>query len=76
MKRIIVLMLMVFLGFSVSGYSMDNIHKNVQSVKTEDTNKAKDKKGKTPRKLTPKKRVHKPAPKHHGRHKQGSAIGF
>lgn len=76
MKKAIVLMMMVFVGFAVSGYSADNTHKNVQVVKTEDSNKAKHKKGKTPRKLTPKKRVHKPAPKHHGRHKQGSRIGI
>jgi hypothetical protein len=76
MKRVIVLMLMVFLCFSVSGFSMDNSHKNVQSVKTDGPKKVQDKKGKTPRKLTPKKRVHKPAPKHHGRSKQGSKIGI
>jgi len=76
MKKVIALIIIVFLCFSVGGYSMDNTHKNVQSFKTEGPKKVQDKKGKTPRKLTPKKRVHKPAPKHHGRSKQGSRIGI
>jgi hypothetical protein len=74
MKKIVVLMMAIFLGFSVNGFSQDKPHKNVQSGKIEQTKKSDTKKGRTPRKKVTKKKVHKPAPKNQGPKKTGRTI--
>jgi hypothetical protein len=74
MKKIIVLMMAIFLVFSINGFSQGQPHKTVQSAKTEQPKKGTSKTGRTPRKPVTKKKVHKPAPKHSTPKKTGHSV--
>lgn len=74
MKKLAVLLMMIFLGFSINGYSSEKASPSVKSSKTEQTKKGKAKSTRKPRKLVPKKRVHKPAPKRHSQNKRAGNI--
>jgi hypothetical protein len=74
MKKIIVLMMAIFLVFSINGFSQDKPHKTVQSGKTEQSKKGTAKTGKQPRKSVSKKKIHKSVPKRQSKKKSGTAI--
>ena len=74
MKKIVVLMMAIFLVFSIDAFSQGKPHKTAQSGKIEQTKKGSGKTGRTPRKPVTKKKVHKPAPKHQAPKKAGRAV--
>lgn len=74
MKKIIVLMMAIFLVFSINGFSQDKTHKTVQKGKTEQPKKGNAKTGRTPRKSVSKKKVHKSGPTRHSQKKSGNAV--
>lgn len=74
MKKIIVLMMAIFLVFSINSFSQDKAHKTVQSGKTEQPKKGNTKAGRKPRKPVSKKITHKSVPKRHSKKKTGNAI--
>jgi hypothetical protein len=74
MKKIVVLMMAIFLVFSFNCFSQDKTHKTVQSAKTEQPKKGNAKAGHKPKKSVPKKRSHKSRPKRHSQNKAGNGI--
>ena len=74
MKKFVVLLITIFLASSVTVFSQNKTHNTVQFLKTEQPKKSKKKTSRKPRKLEPKKRVHKPGPKKHSVKKSGSGI--
>jgi hypothetical protein len=74
MKKFVVLMMTIFLVFSVNGFSQDKTHKTVQSAKIEQPKKGNIKTGRKPKKVEPKKRIHKSGPKRHNQKKAGNGI--
>jgi hypothetical protein len=74
MKKFVILMMAIFLVFSINGFSQGKPHKNVQSGKTEQPKKGSGKTGRTPKKPVTKKPVHKPPPKHKAPKKSGHTV--
>ena len=74
MKKIVVLMMAILLGFSINGFSQGKPHKSVQSAKTEQPKKGTSKTGRTPRKTVSRKKVHKPTAKHQAPKKTGRSV--
>ena len=74
MKKIIVLMVAIFLIFSINGFSQDKTHKKVQSGKIEQPKNGKHITKRAPGKSGSKKRVHKSAPKKHIQKKSGQTV--
>jgi hypothetical protein len=74
MKKIVILMMAIFLVFSINGFSQDKTHKTVQSAKTEQPKKGNAKTGRKPKKSAPKKKIHKSVPKRQSKKKAGSPI--
>jgi hypothetical protein len=74
MKKIIVLMMAIFLVFSISGFSQGKPHKTVQSAKIAQPKKGSGKTGRAPRKPIAKKKIHKPSPKHQAPKRAGRAV--
>lgn len=74
MKKIIILMLAIFLVFSFNGFSQDKTHKTVQKAKTEQSRKGNAKAGHKPKKKVSRKKVHKSGPKKHSQSKVGIGI--
>jgi hypothetical protein len=74
MKKIIVLILAIFMGFSINGVSQVKNHKSVQSAKTEQPKKGKAKGKRIPRKSVPRKRIHKSGPERYSQKKAGKPI--
>jgi hypothetical protein len=74
MKKIVVLIMSIFLVFSINGFSQNKTHKTVQSAKTEQPKKGKAKNGYKPKKSKSKKRIHKPRSKRYSQKKAGNGI--
>jgi hypothetical protein len=74
MKKILVLMISIFLIFSINGFSQDKHHKKAQSGKIEQPKNGKHRTKPAPGKSVSKKTVHKPTPKGHGPKKSGKAV--
>ena len=74
MKKIIVLMMAVFLVFSFNGYSQNKTHKTVKSAKTEQPKKGNAKTRRTPRKSVSRNKIHKAGTNRHSKTKSGNAI--
>ena len=65
MKRVLILMIVFFLTFSLNGFSQFNAYETASKPKTEKPRKMNVKTGRQPRKSVSKKKVHSPAPKKH-----------
>ena len=74
MKKIVVLMIAIFLAFSINGFAQGKPHKTVQSAKIEQSKKGTSKPGRTPRKTVSRKKVHKPTAKHQAPKKTGRSV--
>jgi hypothetical protein len=74
MKKFVVLLMTIFLVFSINGFSQDKTHKKVQSAKIERSKKGNTKTGRKPKKVEPKKRIHKSGLKRHNQKKAGHGI--
>jgi hypothetical protein len=62
MKKFVVSMMIIFLVFSINCLSQDKTHKKVQSAKIEQPKKENIKTGRKPKKVGPKKGIHKSGP--------------
>jgi len=74
MKKTIVLVMAIFLIFSINGFSQDKTHKTVQSAKAVQPKKGNAKTGHKPKKSASKKNIHKSGTKRHSQKKKGIAI--
>ena len=74
MKKFVVLMMAIFLVFSINGFSRDRTHKTVQSTKIEQSQKRNAKAGRKSKKAEPKKRIHKSGIKRYNQKKTGTGI--
>jgi hypothetical protein len=74
MKKTVVLMITIFLVFSINCFSQDKTHKTVQSAKIEQPKKGNAKAGRKPRKSKSKKMIHKSGPKRRSQKKTGNEI--
>lgn len=72
MKRVFALLMVIFLIFSLDGFSNIPIYKPVDTVRAEQS--VKGKAGRRPRKPISKKIVRTKAPKGHSRNKSGNRI--
>jgi hypothetical protein len=73
-EKIVVLIMAIFLIFSMNSFSQDKSHKTGQSIKTEQPKKGYTKKGHKPKKSGSKKIVHKSKPKRSGKKSTGNQI--
>jgi hypothetical protein len=73
MKKVIVLILAIFLIFSINGFSQNQPCKTSLGVMAEQSPKG-NKTGHKPRKSVHKKKIHKSGPKRHHQKKTGSGI--
>jgi Na+-transporting methylmalonyl-CoA/oxaloacetate decarboxylase gamma subunit len=64
-KKIVILMVLIFLAFSLSGLSQERSSKKPQPVKTEEVKKVSTKSGSRPKKPA-KKRIHRRGTMRHG----------
>jgi hypothetical protein len=74
MKKIVVLMMAIFLVFSINSFSNTGSENNFHSAITAQTPKGKVKSGRKPRKPVSRKKVHKSSPKRHSEKKSGKGI--
>ena len=74
MKKVFVLVMVLFLAFSLESFSMNNSGSTANSINTEQSGKGKAKIGRKPRKAVSKKKVHTKGPKTHNSKKSGKRI--
>ena len=76
MKKIVILVIAIFLVFSINGFSQNRSHNTILSSMTEHSAKRNTKTGRKPRKSVSKKKIHKSGPKRHSHQAQGSGINL
>jgi hypothetical protein len=74
MKKIVVLMMAIFLVFSINSFSQTNSENTFHSAIKAQTPKVKVKSGRKPRKSVSRKKAHKSSPKRHSQNKAGKGI--